>query len=101
MSGTERSFADLDDAQKRQWEHIGSHLRVELGSELYDSWFRPLEPRGVDDGEVVLIAPTNFMKIWIERHHMDRLQAALRAEPGDIRRISLTARAALALECAG
>ena len=101
MSGTKRSFTDLDAAQISQWEHIRSHLRAELGMELYDSWFGRLEPRGGDDGEVMLIAPTNFMKTWIERHHMDRVEAALQAEPGGIRRISLTARAFLALESAG
>ena len=92
MSGTEQSFPDLDDAQKRQWEQIRSHLRAELGEELYDSWFRRLEPHSADDGLVMLITPTNFVKTWIEHHHMDRLEAAFQAELGGIRRISLVAR---------
>jgi chromosomal replication initiation ATPase DnaA len=47
----------------------------------------------MDGGEATLIAPTSFMKMWIDDHYLDRLQAEVSLEFGDIRQISIAVRA--------
>ena len=47
----------------------------------------------MDGGEATLIAPTNFMKMWIDEHYLDRLQAEFSLEFGDIHQISIAVRA--------
>ena len=93
MSGDDRSVIDLGDAQKRHWENIRARLQAQLGESLYNSWFGRLEFRAVGGGEATLIAPTPFMKMWIDHHYLDRLQAEYSAEFGGIGRISITVRA--------
>jgi len=93
MSGGDRSITDLDDAQKRHWENIQARLRAQLGESLYNSWFSRLEFRAIDGGEATLIAPTSFMKIWIDQHYLDRLQAEFLLEFGGVRQVSIDVRA--------
>ncbi len=46
----------------------------------------------MDDGEATLIAPTSFMKMWIDEHYLDQLQAEFSLEFGDIQQISIAVR---------
>lgn len=92
MSEGNHSITELEDAQKRRWKKIQARLRAQLGEHLYDAWFRRLEFQAMDGGEATLIAPTSFMKMWIEDHYLDRLQAEVSAEFGDIRQISIAVR---------
>jgi chromosomal replication initiator protein len=92
MSEGNHSITELDDAQKRRWKNIQARLRAQLGERLYNSWFSRLEFRAMDGGEATLIAPTSFMKMWIDQHYLDQLQAEFSLEFDDIRRISIVAR---------
>ena len=93
MSEGNHSITELEDAQKRRWKRIQARLRAQLGERLYDAWFSRLEFQAMDSGEATLIAPTSFMKMWIDDHYLDRLQAEVSAEFGDIRQISIAVRA--------
>jgi chromosomal replication initiator protein len=96
MSGDERSFPELDDAQRRRWECVCSRLRAEFTEAVYRSWFGRLELRQAGDGVAQLTTPTRFLKTWIDAHYVDRLQAHFSAEFGDIGRISIEVREASA-----
>jgi chromosomal replication initiator protein len=93
MSEGNHSITELEDAQKRRWKKIQARLRAQLGERLYDAWFSRLEFQAMDGGEATLIVPTSFMKMWIDDHYLDRLQAEVSAEFGDIRQISIAVRA--------
>jgi len=93
MSEGNHSITELEDAQKRRWKKIQARLRAQLGERLYDAWFSRLEFQAMDGGEAMLIAPTSFMKMWIDDHYLDRLQAEFSLEFGDIRQISIAVRA--------
>jgi len=93
MSEGNHSITELEDAQKRRWKRIQARLRARLGERLYDAWFSRLEFQAMDGGEATLIAPTSFMKMWIDDHYLDRLQAEFSREFGDIRQISIAVRA--------
>ena len=96
MSGGDHLITELDGVQRCHWAQIRARLRAELGEELYNSWLSRLELRGVDDGEATLIAPTNFMKKWINKHYLDRLEAEFQVEFGDISRVSMAVQASSA-----
>ena len=89
MSPGYRQNTKVNDALECHWVSIRARLRAQLGDGLYDSWFSRLDLLSVNDGEVTLIAPTHFIKTWIELYHLHRLETELRAEFGAIRRISL------------
>ena len=93
MSEGNHSITELEDAQKRRWKRIQARLRAQLGERLYDAWFSRLEFQAMDGGEATLIAPPSFMKMWIDDHYLDRLQAEVLAEFGDIHQISIAVRA--------
>jgi chromosomal replication initiator protein len=92
MSEGNHSITELDDAQKRRWKNIQARLRAQLGERLYNSWLSRLEFLAIEDEEATLIAPTSFMKMWIDQHYLDQLQAEFLLEFGDIRRISIAVR---------
>ena len=89
MPDDEEPNTKADGALERQWESIRERLRLQLGDALYNSWFSRLELVSVDGGIVTLMAPTHFIKTWIERHHLHRLEAEFRKEFDGICRISL------------
>jgi chromosomal replication initiator protein len=86
-------------ASRRDWEavwiRVRNRLRVELGDEVFTSWFSKVELDGVMAGVVRLTAPTLFLKSWIKSHYRDRLLELWCAEDGDIRRIDIGHRGVL------
>jgi chromosomal replication initiator protein len=58
---------------KRCWERIAQRLRVELGEDLYSSWFARMEPEEWSDGRLAVSVPTRFLRNWIETHYQSRL----------------------------
>jgi chromosomal replication initiator protein len=77
------------------WLRVRNRLRVELGEEVFTSWFAKVECDGVMAGVVRLTAPTLFLKSWIKSHYRDRLLELWRAEEGGIRRIDIGHRGVL------
>jgi chromosomal replication initiator protein len=93
MTEGNHSITELEDAQKRRWKNIQARLRAQFGERLYNSWFSRLEFQAMDGEEATLIAPTSFMKMWIDQHYLDQLQAEFSLEFGDIGQISIAVRA--------
>ncbi|MCS0497886.1 DnaA/Hda family protein [Ancylobacter sp. MQZ15Z-1] len=75
------------------WDRVRRRLRVEIGEEIYGSWFPRLRLEGVTGGCVRLSVPTRFLRSWIQQHYADRLGALWREEAG-VERIDLTVRTA-------
>jgi chromosomal replication initiator protein len=85
----DQSNTNTDDVQNSHWNHIRARLRAEIGDELYYSWFSRLKLLAMDNGEATLVAPTCFMKIWIEQHYLDSLRAEFSIEFGGAWRITV------------
>ena len=43
-----------------EWERIKARLRVELGEDVFTSWFARVEFEALDNGTVFLSVPTRF-----------------------------------------
>jgi len=74
------------------WHRIRNRLRVELGEDVYSSWFARVTPEGMSDKTVHLSVPTRFLKSWISSHYLDRLLALWQGEDKRVARLELSVR---------
>ncbi|MGB0343568.1 MAG: chromosomal replication initiator protein DnaA [Parvibaculales bacterium] len=72
-----------------QWQRVRSRLRGELGEATFNSWFKLLSLGGADKGRVILLAPTNFVRSWIEAHYVARIRSYWQSEDAAIRRVDI------------
>ena len=91
MARTEQAVPNND---VTRWHRVRSHLRDELGEEVYSSWFARVDLEDHSNGTVHLSVPTRFLKQWIQSHYRDQLIGLWRNECEDVRRIELTVRGA-------
>lgn len=83
-----------DDAKKlkERWSKVAQRLRVELGEDLYTSWFRRMEPEGRYEETLVVSVPTRFLRNWIQTHYQERLLGLCDAELGNISKVDIRVR---------
>lgn len=93
MAVAERSSAERP--TEEQWLRVKERLKVELGDDVFDSWFGRVEFEEADARTVYLSVPTRFLKSWINSHYGEKLLALWNAERKDIARIELTVRGAV------
>jgi chromosomal replication initiator protein len=74
------------------WIRIRRRLRVELGEEVFSSWFGCLELDALSDQDVYLSVPTKFLKSWIQSNYVDRILPTLASEFPAIKRVSINVR---------
>lgn len=67
---------------KARWDRVAQRLRVELGEDLYTSWFARMEIEDYGHGRLTVSVPTRFLKSWIETHYISKLQKIGEAELG-------------------
>src|SRR5882724_7951924 len=77
------------------WDRVRRRLRVELGEDVFSSWFARVDLEGLSAGVVRLSVPTVFLKGWIKSHYGDKLLGLWREEDESIRRIDVLRRTAL------
>ena len=94
--GRNNGAADGAAANAAAWVRVKRRLRVELGEDVFASWFARLELAEVVGGTARLTVPTRFLKSWIESHYVDRVLGAFRTELEDIQRIEVSVRGASA-----
>ena len=71
----------------KEWRHVRSRLRAELGEATFDSWFKSLDVVACDNGKVTLEVPTRFVGSWIESHYVSRILDHWKIENPAIRQI--------------
>jgi chromosomal replication initiator protein len=76
------------------WSRVRERLRVEVGEDIYQSWFARMELEGIDLETIKLSVPTRFLRSWIQSHYAERLLACWQAEQPTTVRIELTVRSA-------
>ena len=74
------------------WKRTCRRLRVELGEDIFTSWFARLELHDVNAGIAHLSVPTKFLKSWIHSHYTDRILTALACEVTGIERLVIEVR---------
>src|SRR5262245_59156086 len=78
-----------------RWARVKQRLRVELGEDIFSSWFARMDLNAMEIGAVRLSVPTRFLKSWIMAHYAERVLACWRAEDPTIQRIDIEVRSAV------
>ncbi|MDD5653392.1 MAG: chromosomal replication initiator protein DnaA [Candidatus Omnitrophica bacterium] len=58
------------------WEKARQHLTERLGKTTFDTWIAPLNAQPDGEGRLIILAPDNFFKDWVESHYLPLLQEA-------------------------
>ncbi len=77
------------------WSRVKQRLRVELGEDIFSSWFGRIELEAVEGDCVSHSVPTRFLRSWIQSHYAERVLAAWRAEHPPTRRVDIEVRSAV------
>ncbi|HBM87101.1 MAG TPA: hypothetical protein DD437_01020, partial [Rhodobiaceae bacterium] len=72
-----------------QWARVKARMSVELGEATYNSWVKPLELIGIGDGQVMVAAPTRFIRSWVVAHQSDRLLLLWQDEDPSVERVEV------------
>jgi len=81
--------------EKDQWSRVKERLRIELGEDVFTSWFTRLEFEEADGRAIFLSVPTRFLKSWILSHYRDRLVSLWKEERGEPAIIEIVVRGAV------
>ena len=88
--------APVGASETEGWNRVRRRLRVELGEDVFSSWFGRLELQDVMGGVALLTVPTRFLKSWIQSHYSDRLRALVIEEIAGASDVSVSVRGAIA-----
>ena len=78
-----------------QWDRVKQRLKVELGEDVYSSWFARVEFEEADISSVYLSVPTRFLKSWISAHYAEKLLSLWNGERKGVARVELIVRSAM------
>ncbi|MCX5711416.1 MAG: chromosomal replication initiator protein DnaA [Candidatus Omnitrophica bacterium] len=69
----------------RAWGASQGLLKDKLGETVFDTWIKPLNPRSGKEGELILEAPDNFFRDWIEKNFRPAIVEAVKDSfPGEV-----------------
>lgn len=54
------------------WKRIASRLQEEFGEEVYGKWLSKLDLYSIDCEEVIMSAPSKFIRDWIKREYLEK-----------------------------
>ncbi|MFH1354926.1 MAG: chromosomal replication initiator protein DnaA [Candidatus Omnitrophota bacterium] len=60
------------------WQQVQSSLKDKLGETVFETWIAPLRLKSDNKGSLMLEAPDNFFKDWVERHYRHLIEEELR-----------------------
>ena len=65
------------------WENCLSFIKDNVTTDVYDVWFKPIEPVELtSDNTFVIMVPSMFLMEWIEDHYINLIWSALTKELG-------------------
>ena len=74
------------------WDRIRKKLEVQLGKDVFDSWFGRLKLCSLDGGVVMLSVPTAFLKTWIQSKYREKLLELWQEEEPGVLRVDIAVR---------
>ena len=79
---------NIDDS----WNRVSNNLRIQIGDDLYNSWFARMEVHGFENGTLTLSLPTLFLKSWIKSRYSEKLTEIWKQEVSEVNHIELRVR---------
>jgi len=65
------------------WQKAGEHLKEGLGNTVFETWILPLKLKPKDSRTLILEAPDNFFRDWVDRHYKQTIQEAIQRIAGE------------------
>src|SRR6202049_3465870 len=90
-----RKTTEMTSTELERWSRVKQRLRVEVGYDIFSSWFARMDLDGIEDDVVRLSVPTRFLKSWIQAHYAERVLACWKSEQPVVRRIEVSVRSAV------
>ena len=90
----DRHETKMTSMDQERWLRVKDRLRIEVGEDIYLSWFARMELDAVEVETIKLSVPTRFLKSWIQSHYAEKLLACWQSEQPATTRIELTVRSA-------
>ena len=69
-----------DETNQAKWLRVRERLRVEVGEDIFSSWFARLELENIDGDTVQMTVPTRFLRSWIQSHYAEKLLACWQSQ---------------------
>src|SRR5690242_4455559 len=69
------------------WNSAQGHLRSMLSPDIYNLWFAPLRPVGMDAQHVTLEVANDFCEVWLKENYLTLLQDMLGVASGRALRV--------------
>ena len=66
----------------RAWEIAKSQLKEKVESSIFEAWIYPLNCKTGPGEEIILEAPDNFFREWVESHYKNLIQEAINTAIG-------------------
>src|ERR1041384_8548897 len=85
-NGSDKKMSNTD---QERWARVKGRLKVEVGDDVYSSWFARMDLEAMEEGCVRLSVPTRFLKSWIQSHYAERVLACWQAEETTVSRVEL------------
>ena len=71
----DRHETKMTSMDQERWLRVKDRLRIEVGEDIYLSWFARMELDAVEVETIKLSVPTRFLKSWIQSHYAEKLLA--------------------------
>jgi chromosomal replication initiator protein len=75
-----------------KWERVRAMLRIQLGEDIYTSWFNSMEFENFDGRVARTSVPVKFLQNWIQSHYSDTLLQCCASEFAGVERVEVTLR---------
>ena len=74
------------------WARVRHRLEQELGSAAFQSWLRPVQFGSIQGEELLLIAPTRFLRDWVESRYGELIVSFWREEDSSVSNLNIEVR---------
>ncbi len=72
---------------QKHWERVLESLRIRVGEESFEGWFRPLRLVGRQSDDLLVEVPNSFYQDWIRDRYGEDLRKALDEAGGEIKSV--------------
>ncbi|MCX5801344.1 MAG: chromosomal replication initiator protein DnaA [Candidatus Eisenbacteria bacterium] len=70
------------------WGKVCELLHGKINEQSFQTWLKPVQPKSMTDGRMLIQVPNSFCADWIEQHYLSAIEEAARAVAGSPLRIS-------------
>jgi chromosomal replication initiator protein len=81
--------ADTISWQNLKWQNFIAKLELVLGKEVFNKWFVKLTLYSLSEYEVIMSAPSKFLRDWIKREYLSNIKKILLEETPTLQKFAI------------